>query len=646
MKKLFTYSLATLLCFCACNKEKAPEVPAEKGWVISIQATMGADAKALSEDPDTHKLIATFETTDNIYIYNKTKNVFLYSTNILHPDRDGASANLTGTLAGDYDEGDELVLCYTRDEYGGYNYINQRINDLSGVSDCAEATVTITAAEASSKTLSTSSASFHNLQSVFQLQFTDGTSPVPVKGIRCETENGGMISSFFADGYATTGYADGMLPDGVSPTTDPVYLAFRNESTADDIYHFRVYDGSDVWLGDKAAPAGKIGIGKYYTLSAPIPVTKVLKPTVTVSPDNTILEPSDAMSLTYYLSLSPTTISGTGERYHFVYDNTTNYPLMITLSDTHLCEMEGNAFENTMSDFAFTLQGNSEITVSHDAEAIKTTPGKNWFSSSVMGIYNKGNVVFSGDGTLTVTASSDNPDDSGNYAYSKGILHGASGAVKAAYGYMLSVTDGVDNGDGTTTWVYTVAPDPGLSEATLTIHDGTVENQCVPFWGLNADYCLKCEFIIPDAEIEEMSGAVVKSMKFYLKEPENQDFTGNCKVYLKVVTNNPFASSNSSTAKSFIGTTNATKVYDGTLSIVGGELTIPFDNPFTYNVGNLLVCVYKTEAGNYKRTTFYGETVNKSSLSASGSSFSSISIGTQQNYLPKTTFTYGPATQP
>ena len=658
MMKLFTrpaIALMAALCLCACNKMEEPvEEPAGEqngtaalagtGWTVSIPATMGADTKALAEDPDTHKLIATFEKTDNIYVYNKTKETG-YDNVQLHPDRDGASANLTGTLEGDYSEGDVLVLCYTHGRYGYYTYYDQLCNSLDGVMDCAEATVTITAADASSKTLTTGNASFENLQSIFQLSFTDGTAPVPVKAVYMDTENGWLVNDWGGNGWYNPnyGYIRGDLPDGMSPTTDPVYLAFRNESTEADIYHFRVYDGSDVWLGDKAAPAGKIVIGKYYTLSAPIPVTIVPKPTVTIYPDDEILEPDDPLSFSYRLSLAPTTISGTGERYFFAYTNTSNYQLMVTLNNAHLSGMEENAITSYIGDLAITLQGDNSISAGADLAAFRARY-YNSFSTSLLGIYNEGNVVFSGNGTLIITASSDNPDTSGECLYSNGILVGSEGTVRAAYGYTLSVSDGVINGDGTTTWVYAVAPNPNPAEGTLTICDGTEENMFVPYSGSYADKYLKSEFLIPDAMIEEMSGSAIKSMKFYLKDPADQVFNGYCQVFLKVVSNNPYANRTTSLAKQFIGKEDATIVHRGALNVSGNEMTITFSEPFRYTVGNLLVGIYQIEPGSStKKTVFYGETVDKSCLQAShNSNVNSISIGTQYNFIPKTTFTYGP----
>ncbi len=49
----------------------------------------------------------------------------------------------------------------------------------------------------------------------------------------------------------------------------------------------------------------------------------------------------------------------------------------------------------------------------------------------------------------------------------------------------------------------------------LTVYDGTKTNDYVPVYGYYADDFQKCEFIMPAADLTEMNGATVTSMKFY-----------------------------------------------------------------------------------------------------------------------------------
>ena len=87
-----------------------------------------------------------------------------------------------------------------------------------------------------------------------------------------------ILSELHPDGSKAYCAIDAWLKDTSAPaTTDPVYVAFRNESTDPDVYTFEVSDGSDMYVGTKS---GTLGMGKYYVLSAPITVTKVPKPIV------------------------------------------------------------------------------------------------------------------------------------------------------------------------------------------------------------------------------------------------------------------------------------------------------------------------------------------------------------------------------
>lgn len=636
-------AVAAALSLASCSKEvPAEEILAEdpgtevtepQGWSVAIHASIGGDSKALSEDSGTHKLIASFETTDDIYVYNKRTNVV--DANKLHPDRDGSSVILTGTLAGDYQDGDELALCYglnlhknTYDYYvwGGY------CDSLDDVADCAEASITITAADASSKTLTTGNAAFENLQSIMKLSFTDGTSPVAVKELRISTANNLMVAELHPDGSKAYCAIDAWLKDtSALATTEPVYVAFRNESTDPDVYTFEVSDGSDMYVGTKS---GNLSMGKYYALSAPITVTKVPKPTVTNNTDNSVLEPASYLDYMYKqeAGVPVITISGVGERYYIENVAVSNAPRYVTLNSAHLTGMAMPCLKNMYGDYVLTLQGDNVIIAGPGNAAIWSKG----FTLSSWVAYNSGSVLFRGEGTLTITAQNDNPYPSYNQQYSKGIAFGLNGQVAAQYGYILTVTDVQDNGDGTSTWRYTVAPDPSPVDQTLTICDDTVENRYVPYWGLYADSYLKSEFVIPHSKIDVMNGASIKSMKFYLKEMDDISFTGNCRAFLKRVDNNPFSS-----AKTFSGTSSSTTVYEGTLSVVGNEMTITFTTPFPYTVGNLLVGIYQTTQGNCKTTTFYGETLSNASLSAQSGSSTTFTTGSRYNFLPKTTFTYG-----
>ena len=464
MEKTFRFITAIVLlaamCLTACNKveltedpidEPGTEVTPSQGWTVVISATMGGDAstKALSEDPGTHKLIATFETTDNIYVYNVTK--AKTDSSPLHPDRDGTSAVLTGTLSESYDEGDVLVLCYNPEfigDYGGdlrLSYQNQ-VGTLASVADFAKADKTISAAEATAKELS-GSVTFENLQSIFRFTFTDGTSPVPVQSVTITTAQNQLVQTdltYHSFGGMYKGYIS-VTP--ASTTTEPIFVALRNDTSSDDTFYFEVNNGSGyMYKGTKPAPAGKIVNGKFYESS--VTLTQVPKPTVTNTDDASAVEPNSGHY--GYLDAGNLTVSGTGVGYYFSWAEQTFKSL--TLSGANLTSLEQEPISSASSILnPIIIEGNNFIVTdaSHAGIKYKSYRSGTSFTQTIRG-----------NGTLTITAS--------NTIGVKGFLdsYNESNAVAAASGYVLTVSDGVDNGDGTSTWVYTVRPTSGSAGIT------------------------------------------------------------------------------------------------------------------------------------------------------------------------------------
>ena len=169
-------------------------------------------------------------------------------------------------------------------------------------------------------------------------------------------------------------------------------------------------------------------------------------------------------------------------------------------------------------------------------------------------------------------------------------------------------------------------------QQTLTVFDGTETNNSVPFDGRFSRYLYeKCEFIIPASELALMNGGTLSQMDFYENSSLGYPYSG-FQVFLKEV--------DFTTLSDFSGTTDATIVYEGSLITSEGVMSVAFTNNYTYNGGNLLVGVYLTEKSISDPTAFFGQTVNGASVYGDdGSSLDNITP-TQQNFIPKTTFTY------
>ncbi len=448
MKKVFSVLFATAIAACACiiscdKIDDSKETPS-KGWTVTISASKDGDnpTRALVEDPDSQNIITSFKTTDNIYVYNKTKKKADPSP--LHPDQDGVTANIIGTLSEscDYDKGDELVLCYNPEYIEGdglrFSYGNQK-GDLNTVADFAKATKTITAEEASAKTL-TGSVSFENLQSIFRLTFSADGINYNIKRVIISTKNNKLVHTDMTCHKFSGVTTSKIVVTRETPSADPIYVALRNENTGEDTYLFQAEDDKGfVYEGEKVAPAGKIVDGKlYYSKVNMAPQAKF---TVTENFSyNPKVGPNEG---SYgYVDYENPYVTGTGIGQYILWR--TRKLQELTLDNVHLICYDHTPIENNNSTI-YPLIINGDSTIETDAKH----PGivfRSYFTSSThVPLWVKGN------GNLTITAS--------NSIGHSGILN-LDGidfyGIKAMEGYTVTLEDVGDNGNGTYTWIYKV----------------------------------------------------------------------------------------------------------------------------------------------------------------------------------------------
>jgi len=172
----------------------------------------------------------------------------------------------------------------------------------------------------------------------------------------------------------------------------------------------------------------------------------------------------------------------------------------------------------------------------------------------------------------------------------------------------------------------------------LTVYDGSNSSEYVPVYGNWADAYLKCEFVIPAADVIAMDGSTISAMTFYLKDKAAAKWTGTFQVFIKEVDNTIMSD--------YLGTEGATIVYEGELDGTSSEMAINFSENYSYNGGNLLVGVYQIVKGNFKSASFYGvgQGYNSAVSGYNSSTLSGISA-TGRAFIPKTTFTYEPSAE-
>ena len=174
---------------------------------------------------------------------------------------------------------------------------------------------------------------------------------------------------------------------------------------------------------------------------------------------------------------------------------------------------------------------------------------------------------------------------------------------------------------------------------TLTVYDGTATNQQIPAYIFYFDDFTRSQFVIPNADLADMIGSPITSMTFYTESNFPYTTESSADVYLKEV--------DYTTISAYEPKASATIVYSGYFDIVSNgnscEMTINFSTPYTYNGGNLLVGVENTEDNYFMNIAFIGRTVNGASISGYNSSSTGTIPANQQNFIPKTTFSYSPS---
>lgn len=165
-----------------------------------------------------------------------------------------------------------------------------------------------------------------------------------------------------------------------------------------------------------------------------------------------------------------------------------------------------------------------------------------------------------------------------------------------------------------------------LGAETLTVADGTNTSSTVPFNMMYWDEAnTTTQVIYPESMIEDMYGGQISSMKFYTSGTFT-NVAGTAKISVGTTDQNHFE-----TATQITGLTVVNSAWTCPESNVA-EVEVVFDEPFTYNGGNLVFeCVLTESTGAWKSNNFFG---------ANQDAKVSFSRTTTYNFMPKTTFTY------
>ena len=151
---------------------ETPEGP--NAFILKIEAENAA-TKALTDLGQT--LGSEWKQGDSISVYNVTAKEAIEGW--LYAEADGTSTTFSGTVAGNFNQGDILLLKFLAPDYMEQD---GTLEGLAAQCDFATSQVEVTAIDPEAKTISTEQASFEKMQAVVKFNITNRKNPVePVK---------------------------------------------------------------------------------------------------------------------------------------------------------------------------------------------------------------------------------------------------------------------------------------------------------------------------------------------------------------------------------------------------------------------------------------------------------------------------------
>ena len=502
-----------------------------KTYTVSIPASIGegSNTRAVSFDANGTDITTSFENTDKIYVALEHEGNIIgfghtgsgssgFMPLTVTPDAgDAKKAAISGALKFynmdylppfynpvDPSVGDLIHLYYNANSLNSddgeisFNYTNQDGSNLNttgaGSCDFALATMKVksltgNATDGYSLELcqigddSKSTALFENIGSMFRqhLTFKDKNSQdiaaPAIKKLSVGTKNGTLVWQYEtkASDYRI-GTVDATSATSVLDANNDVYLALMfhydaNHLAADDqlVLSAEATDGN-VYQAAKNVPSGGFVPGKYYHGQMELAWLKqYVKPTVTRNDTHAAIDADDeGKRYNVYTSNGgdPIDITISGDSYG--YDFVINSASTVTLTGNGTATVDENAGEF--------LWCYDNLTVNLDGDYTINCP----YNNTAISLW--GNLKLSGNGSLTVKVN--NPDNCGLYSTknydSSNNNHDTTTELNvtsllAADGFTVTRSARTVNTDGTYTWTYTVAPDPGKPLTLKAIQAGSVK---------------------------------------------------------------------------------------------------------------------------------------------------------------------------
>ena len=363
--------MASATVFTACSNDddiigEQPAASSQHTYTMTIEATKGGDAaatRALALDGNT--LNATWQTTDEVAVYNYTQQAALGGH--LSPQSDGASATLTGSLTGSVAADDVVYLRWpsVNADYTGQDgtleTIAQHYDYTTGVAKVTSIDGTAIVAEGSSP--SGGPVTFTNSQAIVKFTLIDKAtgSPIPATQLTIDAKVNGESRLIQSITYPDAYTLGPITINRTAPADNVVYAALPFSSQAHFTFNLAATDGTNTYTYEKAGVT--MLNGRYYEVKVKMNTSQATPLTFeakeagasvkfnihTSTATNPVEYSTGGSSWTTYTSGTAIKLENVGDKVMFRGDNATYAGNGTNEASTFVCDKDCYVYGNVMS---------------------------------------------------------------------------------------------------------------------------------------------------------------------------------------------------------------------------------------------------------------------------------------------------------
>lgn len=243
-------------------------------WTLTIQASKGdADTKALDLSSDGSTLSAYWLDTEKVKVYKD--GTYLGRLDVTPS---AGERPTTATLSGEItvtglSQGTNLTLMIPNGDTWSYTDQTGTLSSIQANYDYAMATVSVESISGSAVT--TTSATFDNMQSIYRFGFKLNSNYFDPADFTVSSAGGHIVTGRALSGSEWTSSFGSLLVSPSAASDHFYYVSIRNESTAADTYNFNLHDNvGTLYMGAQAIPATSLATSGRFISAKNIVVTQ------------------------------------------------------------------------------------------------------------------------------------------------------------------------------------------------------------------------------------------------------------------------------------------------------------------------------------------------------------------------------------